>query len=114
LREVKALRQELQGAAEAGSAVLEMGRLRDLVAQMDALALSRADTNEKGLRGRVAAAESNVEMMKERAAWTERMLKRGYVSQSQAQADQARLRNAEAKLEAARQALRQALAKDKK
>jgi RND family efflux transporter MFP subunit len=51
---------------------------------------------------RIAELESDVAMMKERVAWSERMVKKGYLAASQAEADRARLKKLEADLERAR------------
>jgi hypothetical protein len=67
------------------------------------------------LKGRLALAESDVEDWKDRAAWSERMVKKGYMSKSQADADRARLAWAEMVLDEVRQTLkkRQTEAKDR-
>ncbi|MCI0641711.1 MAG: hypothetical protein L0Y72_28115 [Gemmataceae bacterium] len=93
---------------------MELARVRDLVAHLDAVSSAKSAPPEKALRARIAEAESNLEMVQERAVWSERMLKRGFVSQSQVQADQLRVRQAEAVLEEARQALRGAREAPKK
>ena len=58
------------------------------------------------LRRRFLLAESDVEMWKDRVAWCERMVKKGYMSERQAKADQTRLEVAELALEQARRELK--------
>lgn len=52
----------------------------------------------KEIQGRIETAESDLEMWRDRAAWSERMVKKGYLSPSQALADRYRLRGAEISL----------------
>jgi RND family efflux transporter MFP subunit len=58
------------------------------------------------LKAQVGQLASDVEMLKERAAWAERMAKKGYMSESELQADRARLRKAETDLDRARRQLK--------
>jgi hypothetical protein len=60
------------------------------------------------LKARLSLAESEVEMLKDRTSWAERMVKRGFISQEQLQADRARLQAAQIQLERARGALKRA------
>jgi hypothetical protein len=62
--------------------------------------ISKAKVEE--LQRRIADAESDLEQWKDRAAWSERMYKKGFLSAEQAAADRTRLRAAEAALELAR------------
>jgi hypothetical protein len=55
---------------------------------------------------RIAALESDVAMMKERVAWSERMVKKGYLTARQAEADRETLKKLEADLERARAELK--------
>jgi hypothetical protein len=55
---------------------------------------------------RVRLAQSDLEQCRERAAWSERMVKRGYASSAQAQAERARAVQAELDLEDACAVLR--------
>ncbi|HJZ59540.1 MAG TPA: hypothetical protein VKE74_31640 [Gemmataceae bacterium] len=59
---------------------------------------------------RVEIAQSDVEQNRERAAWAERMVKKGYMSQAQAQAERSRMIAAELAVLKARAELK-ALAK---
>jgi hypothetical protein len=54
---------------------------------------------------RVATAEAEVEMWRERAAYSERMYKKGFLTENQAQFDRLRLRQAELTLDAAKREL---------
>jgi multidrug efflux pump subunit AcrA (membrane-fusion protein) len=46
------------------------------------------------VQGRLALAESDLEMWRDRVAWTERMVKKGFVSPGQARVEEARLQSA--------------------
>ena len=80
-------------------ALYRAGRQTDA---LRSLGLLRSDVLDA--RGRYQVARSDVEMWRERAAWGQRMLKKGYVSQAQVQADRARLAGAEADLRRAEKA----------
>jgi hypothetical protein len=58
------------------------------------------------IRRHIANAEADVESWKDRVAWAERMLKKGYMSATQLQAEQAQLTQSELALDAARKALK--------
>src|SRR5262249_3463480 len=45
----------------------------------------------KDVDGRISMAQSDVEMQRDRAAWAQRMVKKGYQTASQAQAEQSKL-----------------------
>ncbi len=62
--------------------------------------LDRARVEE--IKARVALLESDVAGMKDRVAWSERMVKKGYLAEQQAEADRALLKKTEAALERAR------------
>lgn len=49
----------------------------------------------RDIKGRKSIAESDLEMVRERAAWADRMVKKGYLSESQARSEKARLSSAE-------------------
>lgn len=49
----------------------------------------------RDIKGRKSIAESDLEMVRERSAWAERMVKKGYLSESQARAERSRLSSAE-------------------
>ena len=85
-------------AVESGAAAVPvqfyLKRLKDLP-----LAQREAATR------RVAAAEAEVELWRERAAYSERMVKKGFLAENQARADLAQLRHAEVLLSSARREL---------
>ncbi len=56
--------------------------------------------------GAIKVAESNVEQQRDRAAWAQRMVKKGYQTVSQAQAEQAKLESCEIDLAKAREDMR--------
>jgi multidrug resistance efflux pump len=56
--------------------------------------------------GAIKTAESNVEQQRDRAAWAQRMVKKGYQTASQAQAEQAKLESFELDLAKAKEDLR--------
>jgi hypothetical protein len=58
------------------------------------------------LKGQIAIIEADVEMLKDRAAWAERMGKKGFLGSQQVYAEQMALRRAEAVLERARRNLK--------
>jgi HlyD family secretion protein len=51
------------------------------------------------VQGRLALAQSDLEMWRDRVAWTERMVKKGFLSPSQYRAEEARLQSANLELE---------------
>lgn len=57
------------------------------------------EQKRKDVLGRISIAESELAQWRDRYSWTMRMVKLGYVSVSQAQADEARLRSAQINLE---------------
>ena len=63
------------------------------------------------LRARIAELESDLEMRQDRAAWAARMVKKGFMTVGQAQADQAAARAAAAALERAQREIRDYLGK---
>lgn len=62
-----------------------------------ALAQRRKDRAAE-LRDRVRLVEADIELWKDRAAWSDRMVRKGYLSANQAKADQIRLERAEESL----------------
>ncbi|HEY1376027.1 MAG TPA: hypothetical protein VGF55_04505, partial [Gemmataceae bacterium] len=60
----------------------------------------------KAKQGAIKIAESNVEQQRDRAAWAERMVKKGYQTVSQAQAEQAKLESFEIDMAKAQEDLR--------
>src|SRR5262249_48356594 len=57
------------------------------------------------LKGQIAVIESDLTQMRERVAWAERMLKKGYMTERQVEAERTQLRRMETALERARQGL---------
>jgi len=57
----------------------------------------------KDIDGRITLAEANLMQWREKALWSSRMVKKGYISASQAQSDEANLRSAEINLEMLRE-----------
>jgi hypothetical protein len=93
-RAVKALKRiekalgDLPPGADVKQIQKALGRLREVLA--------------KDLRGRVALAQSDLEMWRDRAAWSQRMAKKGFMTRAQAEADRARADSAAVALERAR------------
>jgi hypothetical protein len=63
------------------------------------------------LKKQIALAEDDVQSWKERLAWAERMAKKGFISQQQAEADRQRLQAIEITLRQARSELKRLLAR---
>lgn len=68
----------------------------------------RPRPNLQGLKERASAAEADVALWRERLGWTERMLRKGYVSEQQVLAERAQLKHAEAALEEVKRDLERA------
>jgi len=80
------------------SKYLEGDLAKDLQKQYDdnpSNAASEIFQTESDIKGRVEIEKSNLEMTRDRASWSQRMLKRGYLSRSVAESDQARLDSVE-------------------
>lgn len=60
----------------------------------------------KDIEGRTKVAESDLDMWRDRAAWSERMMKKGYFTATQAQAEQSRLKSARIALDKVREEFR--------
>jgi hypothetical protein len=58
------------------------------------------------VKRRLALLESDVEMLKDRVAWSERMLRKGYMTEQQANAERLRLEAAQISLDEARKQLK--------
>ena len=58
------------------------------------------------VKRRVALIEADVEQLRDRAAWAERMARKGYLTEQQVNAERSRLRAAEGALDAAREELK--------
>jgi hypothetical protein len=61
------------------------------------------------LQGQIALAEADLETWKDRVAWSERMAKKGYMSEQQVNAERLQLRRAEMALDKARTELKRLL-----
>jgi hypothetical protein len=78
-------------------------RLADGPAPADKQRTQPGRTRRDEIKARIDALASDVDRMKERVAWSERMFKKGYLTEQQVEADRALLRKTEAALEKARQ-----------
>jgi hypothetical protein len=58
------------------------------------------------VKRRIALVEADVEQLKDRAAWAERMARKGFLTEQQVNAERSRLRAAEGALDAARDELK--------
>jgi hypothetical protein len=67
----------------------------------------QAAKQPEDLKAQVAQAESDVEARKDRVAWSERMVRKGYLSERQVEAERGLLRKAEMALEKTRRELKQ-------
>jgi hypothetical protein len=67
----------------------------------------QAAKQPEDLKAQVAQAESDVEARKDRVAWAERMVRKGYLNDRQVEAERGQLRKAEMALEKARRELKQ-------
>ncbi|MBL8792454.1 MAG: efflux RND transporter periplasmic adaptor subunit [Planctomycetia bacterium] len=78
------------------------------LAKIDQLKYRDADYAQslKDVQGRLKLADSDLEMLRERASWSERMLKKGYLSRSQVEAENAKLRSGELLREKVQEELR--------
>lgn len=68
-------------------------------------ARGRTPNQHADVKQRLALAEMEVDSWRERAAWSDRMFRKGFLAANQAQADKASLKAAELDMERARQAL---------
>src|SRR5439155_15673473 len=62
--------------------------------------------NLKDVEGKIKIAEADVEQQRDRAAWAQRMVKKGYQTVSQAQAEQSKLESLEVNLAMQKEAKR--------
>lgn len=71
------------------------------LAKLDLEKYNKGDLEQKrkDVSGRISLAESELMSWKDKSGWSGRMVRKGYVSPSQAQSDEARLRNAEINLD---------------
>lgn len=98
-------------AAEGQLEIVKSQNQSDLSAAEIAVKLAELDlkkfTDPKGeyqqqlddVRGRIKQAQSDLEMWKERASWSERMVQKKYMSSSQAEAEVSKLKSAELALD---------------
>jgi multidrug resistance efflux pump len=64
------------------------------------------EQNKKTILGNIQTAESDLEQYRDRSAWSDRMVKKGYQTQAQADADRAKLKAGEIALARAKEDLR--------
>jgi len=76
--------------------------------------LERLQSQLKDLQGRVTLAEADLAMWRERMAWSERMAKKGFLTNQQAQADRARFNSAEIALQKVQEEFKKFLGDPKK
>lgn len=103
-------------AADANYKIVASQNKSDLQTAIVALDLARIDLEKykigdypqslKDIQSRKEIAESDLEMWRDRSAWSERMSKKGYLSPSQVQAERSRLRSAELGLQKVDEELR--------
>jgi multidrug efflux pump subunit AcrA (membrane-fusion protein) len=103
-------------AAEENLKIVQSQNDSDIKAKETTLDLAKIDLEKyikgdyeqtkKTLLGNIKTSESDLEQYRDRAAWSARMVKKGYQTESQAQADQSKLEGAELKLANDREALR--------
>jgi multidrug efflux pump subunit AcrA (membrane-fusion protein) len=92
-------------AAQGDLDIVESQNVSDLALAENTLKLMKIDLEKyelgdflqsiKDIQGRESVAKSDLEMWKDRASWSERMLRKDYISGSQAEAERSKLRNAE-------------------
>jgi multidrug efflux pump subunit AcrA (membrane-fusion protein) len=102
--------------AEENYKIVESQNVSDISAAQNQVELTGIDLEKyikgdyeqarKDILGQIKTAESDVEQYRDRAAWSDRMVKKGYQTASQAQADQSRLQSAELLLAKQHEALR--------
>lgn len=78
------------------------------LAELDLHKYLKADYEQtkKEIVGRLSQAETDLQMWQERAAWSQRMVRRGYASTTQGRAEQAKLQSAELAVKRIREELR--------
>jgi len=87
---------------------IETAKVNLQLAQIDLMKYREGEyiQTKKDLEGQQKNAESDVEQARDRAAWSKRMLQKGYQTQSQAQADQSKFESYELALKKAIEAIR--------
>jgi multidrug efflux pump subunit AcrA (membrane-fusion protein) len=103
-------------AAEEALKITKEGNLTDIKAAETTLQLAKIDLDKyvngdyvktkKDYEGQLKSAESDVEQQRDRAAWAQRMLKKGYYTVSQSDAEQSKLQSLELTLANKQEALR--------
>jgi hypothetical protein len=80
----------------------------ELVAVDPAFIFKRPNQSQKSeeVKGRIVVAEAEVAAWTERVGWSERMVKKGFMTERQLQSEQARLETAQLRLDKARMDLR--------
>src|SRR5262249_41494146 len=96
--------------------IVESQNQSDIIAAENVVKLAAIDLEKfikgdyeqakKDALGLIKTAESDLEQCRDRAAWSDRMVKKGYQTASQAQADQSRMQSAEITLAKWQEALR--------
>jgi RNA polymerase sigma factor (sigma-70 family) len=87
---------------EAGAIVKAGEPILEIDAGQPAAPAKQRHAARDDLKKQIEALEANVAQFQDRAAWSERMFKKGFISKSQVQADRARLEQAVAELDRAR------------
>jgi hypothetical protein len=83
----------------------KLDRLQKEIEELRGELLRQGHNGKGNAQERLSLAEAEVESLRERFVWSERMLKKGYLSEREVQAAGARLKEAESALEAARKEL---------
>jgi outer membrane protein TolC len=111
-QEEQARELEKKSALPAGAVIAARVRRIDAEIVLER-AKARQQAGRENARSVVELAESELEMWKERVAWSERMVKKGYLTERQLQTERAALKQAETVLEKARRELDGVPPKDK-
>ncbi len=91
-----------------GESDRETARVAVELAELDRKKFIEGDYQQqfKDVRSRILVAESDLEMLQDRASYSDRMAKKNFITPSQAQADRARLRSGELALQKVQEELR--------
>jgi len=106
--DAKQARDNLIIVESQNSTEIETARVKLQLAEIDLMKYKEGEyvQTKKQLEGDQKNAESDVEQARDRAAWSKRMLQKGYQTQSQAQADQSKFESYELALKKAMEAIR--------
>lgn len=87
---------------------IETAKINILLAELDLKKYDEGDYEQllQEIKGKIAMAESDLEQYRDREAWSKRMVKKGYLSASQAQAERFKLEGGEISLANFKQQLR--------